>query len=522
MLGRLVMIEINNLSVWLKDPKQPSRKIVNNISFNIPNGAIVALIGESGSGKTLTALSLLRLLPINFAYAAASKIMLNNKNLLNLPEREMRKIRGADIAMIFQDPMTSLNPVLTVGSQVLEVLALHRNIKGRSAYTEVLRLFAAVQLPNPGQHFDSYPHELSGGMQQRIMIAMALACKPSLLIADEPTTALDVTTQAQILQLLKELQQQEQMSMLLITHDLAIASQLADQIVVMRAGEIVEQNTCREFFVAPKHEYSRQLLNAVPKLIPKFSPKLPETTTPLMQVTDLKVYFPIKSGLFRRTVGYTKAVDGVDFELKSGQTLAIVGESGSGKTTLAKAIIGLIPQSQGAVQYIGGWHKKHSDLQIIFQNPYTALNPKLRIIDSLRDGVGVTSAKIDALLKQVGLSPEYKWRYPHEFSGGERQRLCIARALTVDPKVIICDEPTSSLDVSVQAQVLKLLLDLQVEHNITYIFISHDLKVVSAMAHNVAVMHAGKIVEYATCYEILTNPQHAYTKKLIAAVPRIN
>lgn len=513
------MIEVKNLSIWLQHSKQPLRKIINTINFAINKGEVVAIIGESGSGKTITALSLLRLLSINFGYSAVSQVVFNNTDILNIPEREMRKIRGADIAMIFQDPMTSLNPVLTVGAQILEVLRLHRNMHGKIAYLEVMHLFAAVQLPNPSQNFYNYPHELSGGMQQRVMIAMALACRPSLLIADEPTTALDVTTQSQILTLLKKLQQQEKMAMLLITHDLAVASQLADTIVVMKSGDIVERESCRQFFMGPKHAYSQQLLNAVQKLIIKPPIMQSNPATTIMKVTGLKVHFPIKSGLLRRTIGYTKAVDGIDFELQAGKTLAIVGESGSGKTTLAKAIVGLIPQSQGFVQYIGDWHKKHSDLQIIFQNPYSALNPKLRIIDSFKDDAAVTDTKIDALLINVGLKPDHKWRYPHEFSGGERQRLCIARALTVDPRVIICDEPTSSLDVSVQAQVLKLLLALQAEHNIAYLFISHDLKVVSNIAHNVAVMHAGKIVEYGTTFEVLSNPQHEYTKKLIAAVP---
>lgn len=516
------MLEVKNLSVLLQHHKLPIRKIINNINFNIAHGEVVALIGESGSGKSITALSLLRLLTRDFSYSAASQILLRGTDILNIPEYAMRKIRGADIAMIFQDPMTSLNPVLTVGAQVMEVLRLHRNIKGKPASLEVLRLFDAVQLVNPLRQFYCYPHELSGGMQQRIMIAMALACKPSLLIADEPTTALDVTTQEQILTLLKTLQQQEKMAMLLITHDLAVASQLADNIVVMKSGDIVEHASCRKFFMGPKHHYAQQLLNAVPRLITKHASVTPNASATIMKVTDLKVYFPIKSGILRRTIGYTKAIDGVDFELQAGKTLAIVGESGSGKTTLAKAVAGLIPQARGAVQYIGDWHKKHSDLQIIFQNPYTALNPKLRIIDSFKDGVGITDAKIDFLLHNVGLNPEYKWRYPHEFSGGERQRLCIARVLTVDPKIIICDEPTSSLDVSVQAQILKLLLALQAEHNIAYLFISHDLKVVSEVAHNIAVMSAGKIVEYGTTDEILNNSQHKYTQRLIAAVPRIS
>ncbi len=311
------------------------------------------------------------------------------------------------------------------------------------------------------------------------------------------------------------------MAMLLITHDLAVVSQLADSIVVMKAGNIVEHASCKDFFDGPKHLYSQQLLDAVPKLITTQPIKPNNNATAILRVTGLKVYFPIKSGLFKRIIGYTKAVDNVELELQAGRTLAIVGESGSGKTTMAKAIVGLIKQTQGCIQYIGGWYKKTSDMQIVFQNPYSALNPKLRIIDSFKDVPGISNAKIDTLLQNVGLKPEYKWRYPHEFSGGERQRLCIARALSVAPKVIICDEPTSSLDVSVQAQVLKLLQDLQIEHNISYLFISHDLKIVSAMAHNIAVMHQGKIVEFGSTVDVLTDPQHEYTKKLIAAVPNI-
>lgn len=530
------MLEIYNLSTWIQNNAQ-WQKIVDDISFTINPGEVFALIGESGSGKSMTALSIMRILPNRASYLPESKILLNGQDLLNLPEKNMRAIRGADIAMIFQDPMTSLNPIFTAGQQIVEVLQLHRNMYGRYAYIEALRLLEAVKISDPVRRFNNYPHELSGGMQQRIMIAMALACKPSLLIADEPTTALDVTTQAQILALLKELQAQENMAMLLITHDLAIASQMADKIAVMQTGKIVEQNTSSAFFAAPKHPYSQKLLNSLPAMLDFKQVEKPQPQE-ILSVADLKVYFPIKQGILRRTVDYIKAVDGISFKLYSGQTTAIVGESGSGKSTVAKAILNLLPQIQGSVEYAGQnllsltqneWRAFRSDLQIIFQDPYSSLNSKLRIIASLEEGMKLHGkftqteryAKIDQLLQQVGLNPEYKWRYPHELSGGERQRVCIARALTVDPKIIICDEPTSSLDVSVQAQILKLLIKLQQERNLTYLFISHDLTVVRLLAHSVAVMKEGKIVEHGSTEQVLQAPQNSYTKALLAAVPHL-
>lgn len=531
------MLEVINLSTLISNATEQWQTIVNNISFKINPGEVFALIGESGSGKSITALSLTRLLPAKAAYSKESKVLLHGQDILNLPEKDMRKIRGADIAMIFQDPMASLNPIFTVGQQIVEVLKLHRELYGRQAYIEALRLLDAVKITNPVRRLDSYPHELSGGMQQRVMIAMALACKPSLLIADEPTTALDVTTQASILALLQDLQQQEGMAMLLITHDLAIASQVANRIAVMQSGMIVEQNTSKNFFAKPQNPYSIKLLQSLPSMLQLKQIKI-SAIEEILHVKDLKVYFPVKKGLFRRTVDYIKAVDGIDFNLYKGQTLALVGESGSGKSTVAKAILALLKEARGEVDYNGQnlltlskkqWLLNRHELQIIFQDPFSALNSKLRVLDSLEEGMKIQNrltpqerlAKIDALLLQVGLKPEYKWRYPHEFSGGERQRLCIARALTVDPKIIICDEPTSSLDVSVQAQVLSLLLKLQQEHNLTYLFITHDLNIVRLLAHEVAVMKEGKIVEFGKTIEVLNNPRNPYTQSLLAAVPKL-
>lgn len=528
------MLEISKLTTYIS-----AVTVVDDLSLTIESGEVLALIGESGSGKSMTALSIMRLLPEKAAYSVQSKICMRGVNLLDLTEKQMRAVRGQDICMIFQDPMTCLNPVLTIGEQLLEVLNLQHTCIGRENYIEALRLLDAVKISDPVRRFDCYPHELSGGMKQRIMIAMALAGKPSLLIADEPTTALDVTTQAEILKLMIELQRKEKMSMLLITHNLAIAAQIADRVAVMQAGKIVEQNTREKFFAGPKHPYSQKLLNSLPEML-KHTNNQNQHTETILSVRSLKVHFPIKEGLLRKTVDYIKAVDGIDFTLHAGETLALVGESGCGKTTAGKALLSLVEGASGEVIYNRqnllqlserDWRPLRSDLQIIFQDPFASLNPKLMIIDSLEEGLKLhykqrsradRLAKIDSLLLQVGLKPEHKSRYPHEFSGGERQRICIARALTLDPKIIICDEPTSSLDVSIQAQVLTLLQDLQKQHNLAYLFISHDLTVVSLLAHRVAVMYQGSIVEHGITSEILNNPQHPYTKSLIAAVPKIN
>lgn len=531
------MLEAQNLSISIAMSNATWKPIVKNISFKVASGEVLAIIGESGSGKTMTGLSLLRLLPRVAAFDAQSKIMLHGSDLLTLTERDMQKVRGADIAMIFQEPMTSLNPIYTAGQQIVEVLRIHRNLRGRYANLEAMRLLEAVRIQNPIRCFNNYPHELSGGMQQRVMIAMALACKPSILIADEPTTALDVTTQAKILELLHDLQRSENMAMILITHDLAIAAQMADQIAVMQAGIIVEQNNAKQFFAAPRDAYSLKLLSSSPAQLHLANIEN-NSTECVLKVQNLKVYFPIKSGLLQRTVDYVRAVDDVSFNVYKGQTTAIVGESGSGKSTIAKAILGLNRYAGGAVEYQNvnllnlrpeEWNKYRADIQIIFQDPYSSLDAKLPIYETIMEGMRLHSKatkeemhnKIDELLTQVGLQPAYKWRYPHEFSGGERQRICIARALSLDPKIIICDEPTSSLDVSVQAQILSLLLKLQAERNLTYVFITHDLNIVRLISKQVIVMQTGKIVEEGDTKQVFTNPQHQYTQKLLAAIPKL-
>jgi oligopeptide/dipeptide ABC transporter ATP-binding protein len=533
------MLEVSQLSIHLKTSKGIITP-VDNISFTIEPGEILGLIGESGSGKSLTAAAIMRLLPNNAFYAKHSKILLYQQNILDFSEKHMRKVRGANIGIIFQDPMTCLNPVLTIGTQLCEAIELHQNLRGRACYIEALRMLDAVRIPAAVHQYSSYPHELSGGMQQRVMIAMALAGKPQLLIADEPTTALDVTTQAQILLLLKEIQRQENMALLLISHDLAVAAQMADRIAVMHHGKLVETNSTEIFFKTPQQEYSQRLLQSIPSLFAIRADQANVSQEQLLDIKDLKVHFPIKKGFLRRTVAYVKAVDGIDFKLSAGETLAIVGESGCGKTTVGKAILSLIPATAGTVQFVDvdlttlnvrQWRKYRGDLQIVFQDPFAALDPKKRITDSLEEGLLALDkggdnasrlALLDQLLTNVGLTPEHKFRYPHEFSGGERQRLCIARAVAVGPKIIVCDEPTSALDVSVQAQVLKLLQNLQQQYGISYIFISHDLKVVSMLAHRVAIMYLGRIVETGTTIEVLQNPKHPYTQALLAAVPKID
>lgn len=533
------MLEVSNLSIDLK-LERGTFCAVDDISFNIETGEVMALIGESGSGKSMTALSIMRLLPNSAAYGAVSKIDLHGQDIINLTEKQMRNVRGGQIGMIFQNPMTCLNPVLTIGSQICEVLNVHQRLFGRECYIEALRLLDAVRISAPVHQYNAYPHELSGGMQQRVMIAIALAGKPGLLIADEPTTALDVTTQAQILNLLREIQKSQDMALLLISHDLAVAAQMADKIAVMQHGKIVEQNYTAKFFASPQDPYSQRLLSSVPSMFGTVARDLHISKQDVLNVENLKVHFPVKKGLLRRTVEHIKAVDGVDFLLRQGETLALVGESGCGKTTIGKAILDLVPATAGAVLYekqnlinitTKQWRKFRGDLQIVFQDPFAALDPKRRIIDSLEEGIIAQKLKItqqqrdeliDTLLTQVGLTAAHKYRYPHEFSGGERQRLCIARALTVNPKVVICDEPTSSLDVSVQAQVLQLLQQLQQDHDLAYLFISHDLKVVSMLAHRVAIMYLGRIVETGTTAEVLQNPKHPYTQALLAAVPKLD
>ena len=588
--------------------------IVDGISFSIIEGEAYALLGESGCGKSITALSLLRLLPDGVQHVSGS-IKLDGMDLCGLPERQMRKVRGAKAAMIFQEPGLSLNPVLTVEQQISEVLALHQNLQGAKARLRCIELLSEVGIPEAARRCTEYPFQFSGGMKQRVMIAMALAGKPKLLIADEPTTALDVTIQAQVLKLLRDTQAASGMSLLLITHDLAVVAEMAHRVGVMYAGQIVEQASRTQLFAQPLHPYTQQLvaalpdaarrnqpLAAIPGNVPapgsilqgcRFAPRcnkawalckektpewitieaeqgvrchlyaglaaglavpvvevseiavrqLPAASHKLLQVTDLQVHFPIRKGILQRVTGHVKAVDGVSLEILQGRTLALVGESGCGKTTLGKALLQLIQPSAGSVQFAGHeltglgireLRSRRAMMQMVFQDPYASLNPKMRIAEILEEGMSAlkstlvggakqsAQAHIDALLDQVGLARNVKWRYPHEFSGGQRQRIAIARALAVSPQLLICDEPTSALDVSVQAQILNLLKTLQQELNLSYLFITHNLAVVEYLAHEVCVMYQGRIVERGPTDAVLRTPRHEYTQMLLSSVPRID
>ena len=548
------LLTVNGLSTEIRG-RTESSLAVRDISFQVERGETLALVGESGSGKSITALSIARLLP-PAARVSAGEIKLAGRDLMQISEREMRDVRGSQIAMIFQEPMNSLNPVLTIGDQISESVRRHQKMGRLAARQQSIDLLAAVGLPAPQRNIDEYPHQLSGGMRQRVMIAIALAAQPDLLIADEPTTALDVTIQAQVLDLLKELQSQFNMGLLFITHDLAVVKQTADRIAVMHRGELVEQATSETFFAAPEHAYSQALLAAIPTVEKRRQRDLEHATgsvsdriqdqlktkpaaAPILSVRHLQVHFPIRGGVFRRTLDYVRAVDDVSFDLYAGKTLALVGESGCGKTTVGKAILQLLKTNQGSVQFqqrdlqsLGreGLRRTRSDLQIVFQDPYASLNPRMLVGDILEEGMTALAVlktaqdrqrRIKQLLDQVGLPADSVLRYPHEFSGGQRQRISIARALAVEPKLIVCDEPTSALDVSVQAQVLNLLIDLQAELAMSYLFITHDMAVVSYLADEVAVMHQGQIVEHGVTENILSQPQHAYTQKLLAAVPSL-
>ncbi len=530
-----------------------SRKVaaVDGVSFEVNEGETFALVGESGSGKSITALSTIRLLP-EAARVTSGSVYFNQQDLLTLPEREMRDIRGSGISMIFQEPMTSLNPVVKVGKQIGEVLIRHQNMSKAQARQRALDLLDAVNIKDPAHTIDTYAHELSGGMKQRVMIAIALACEPKLLIADEPTTALDVTIQARVLDLINELQQKFKMAILFITHDLGVVKQVADHVAVMKQGKIVEQSSNEVFFSNPKHDYSWELFAALPAMEKRGKPLLAangaahekEATQSAsekdsLKVTDLKVHFPIKKGIFKRTVGHVKAVDGVSLEIPPGKTVALVGESGSGKTTVGKGILRLVQPTSGEVSYLGlpihqidkqQLLEQRTNLQIVFQDPYSSMNPRMLVGDIIEEGMKALNVLADStarkqrvleLLEQVGLSKDAHLRYPHEFSGGQRQRICIARALAVNPKIIICDEPTSALDVSVQAQILDLLNNLQARLGISYLFITHNMSVVAYFADRVAVMYQGNIVEEGEVEQVLENPQHEYTKKLLAAVPKL-
>jgi microcin C transport system ATP-binding protein len=500
-----------------------------SIGFDIAPGETLALVGESGSGKSVTALSILRLLPPTAT--VSGQILFKGQNLVTAPPAELRAVRGNDISMIFQEPMSSLNPVHTIEHQIGEVLAIHRGLRPNAARARTLELLDAVGIPDPRSRLASYPHQLSGGQRQRVMIAMALANEPDLLVADEPTTALDVTVQAQILTLLKSLQQRLGMAMLFITHDLGIVRSIADRVCVMTKGDIVETGPVSAIFANPQHAYTRHLLAAEPKGTPPLSN--PDAPT-IVDVQGLKVWFPIKAGLLRRTTGHIRAVDGVDLTIRQGETLGVVGESGSGKSTLGYALLRLVP-STGTIVVLGNALQQRSwkamrplraDLQIVFQDPFGSLSPRLSVDQIIGEGLAVhrpqlTAAERDArvvtALTEVGLPPEARFRYPHEFSGGQRQRIAIARAMVLEPKFVVLDEPTSALDVSIQAQVVDLLGDLQRRHGLTYMFISHDLKVVRALANRLIVMRNGKIVEQGEAAAVFSAPQSEYTRTLMAA-----
>ncbi|ARA80784.1 ABC transporter ATP-binding protein [Pseudomonas ficuserectae] len=517
------LIEIRDLSVAFS-----GQKVVSNLSLDVRRGECLALVGESGSGKSVTAHSILQLLPHNGTLTTGS-ITYRGQQLVGADQRTLRELRGNRIAMIFQEPMTSLNPLHSVARQIGETLLLHRGISGREAQKRIVELLEMVGIQQPEKRLKAYPHELSGGQRQRVMIAMALACEPELLVADEPTTALDVTVQRKILLLLKELQQRLDMSLLLISHDLNLVHSVAQRVCVMRAGEIVEQSDCKSLFKSPQHPYSRLLLDAEPAGEP-----LPrDTRETVLQVDNLKVWFSLTGGILRRHKEYLKAVDDISLSIERGKTLGIVGESGSGKSTLGQAILRLL-ESRGGIRFRGqaldGLSQKQmrpwrKEMQVVFQDPYGSLSPRMSVAQIISEGLEVHSqfapAKCDAevirALEEVGIDPQSRHRYPHEFSGGQRQRIAIARALVLKPALILLDEPTSALDRTVQKQIVALLRELQEKHGLTYLFISHDLAVVKALAHDVIVVKDGKVVERGASHDVFESPQHPYTQELLAA-----
>jgi microcin C transport system ATP-binding protein len=524
------LLEVNELSVAFRQG-QHETLAVDRISFEIKKGETVALVGESGSGKSVTALSVLKLLPYPSARHPSGSVRFKGQHLLHLPETEIRSVRGNDITIIFQEPMTSLNPLHTIEKQIGEILLLHRGLTGRAARERTIELLSQVGIPDPEMRLKSYPHQLSGGQRQRVMIAMALANEPDLLIADEPTTALDVTVQAQILNLLKELQRRLGMAMLFITHDLGIVRKLADTVCVMKEGKIVEKGPVERVFTAPVHPYTRALLAAEPK--PDPAPVCPGAPV-VIETKDLKVWFPIKRGVMRRAVGYIKAVDGVTIEVRQGETLGVVGESGSGKTTLGLAILRLV-SSDGPIVFLGSTiagltfrqmrpFRRH--MQIVFQDPYGSLSPRMSVADIIEEGLWVHAPNLSRAeqeqrviraLCDVGLDPDTRFRYPHEFSGGQRQRIAVARAIVLEPTFVVLDEPTSALDMLIQAQMVDLLRALQKRRNLTYMFISHDLRVVAALACRLLVMRHGKVVEEGPAADVFARPKSPYTQALLAA-----
>jgi len=608
-----VILRVADLRAWL-DTAKGTVRAVDGIDLELRKGQTCALLGESGCGKSMTALSIMRLLPPAGRIVSGS-VSLHGQELLKLPENAMRDVRGGRVGMIFQEPQSSLNPVLTVGQQIRESLGVHQGLKGAGARRRSVELLEAVGIPDPVRRATEYPHQLSGGMKQRVMIAIALAGDPELLIADEPTTALDVTIQAQVLALLQQLQKDRGMAILLITHDLGVVAEMADQVAVMYAGQILEQAPCRGFYEDPKHPYAKKLFDSLPEVrkrgqrlaviagsVPSLAQEFagcrfearcdrawercrtqvptwveplvghgvrchlygdaaleastapaavgvvgepeavlePGAGPPLLGVQDLRVHFPIRKGILKRIVGWVRAVDGLSLEIQSGRTLALVGESGCGKTSAGKGILQLIRPTGGRVQFDGdeltglpskALRRRRRDMQIIFQDPYSSMNPRMMIGEIIEEGMVAQRlggnrvqrmARVDELLGQVGLDADVRQRYPHEFSGGQRQRICIARTLAVEPRLVVCDEPTSALDVSVQAQILNLLRQLQSRLGLAYLFITHNLAVVEYLAHEVAVMYLGRVVERGTVAEVLEHPRHPYTQALLSAVPVID
>ena len=530
MIPDMPLLSVRDLSVSFRQGERETLA-VDRVSFEIRKGETVALVGESGSGKSVTALSVLKLLPYPAAHHPSGAIRFKGQELLGLAENKIRDVRGNDITIIFQEPMTSLNPLHTIEKQIGEILLLHQRVTEEAARARTIELLSQVGIPDPHTRLKSYPHQLSGGQRQRVMIAMALANEPDLLIADEPTTALDVTVQAQILSLLKELQTRLGMAMLFITHDLGIVRKLADTVCVMKEGKIVEQGPVERVFTAPEHSYTRALLAAEPK--PDPAPVCNDAPL-VVETNDLKVWFPIKRGVMRRVVGHIKAVDGVSIAVRQGETLGIVGEFGSGKTTLGLALLRLV-SSQGPILFFGSkltglnfrqMRPFRHHMQIVFQDPYGSLSPRMSVSDIVEEGLWVHHPKLTGeqreqrvirALRDVGLDPQTRFRYPHEFSGGQRQRIAVARAIVLEPTFVVLDEPTSALDMLIQAQIVDLLRALQKRLNLTYLFISHDLRVVAALASRLVVMRHGKVVEEGAAAELFARPQSSYTRALLTA-----
>ncbi|MBL5885529.1 glutathione ABC transporter ATP-binding protein GsiA [Lelliottia aquatilis] len=555
------VLAVHNLNIAFQEERRPV-PAVKQLSFSLKRGETLAIVGESGSGKSVTALSLMRLLEQAGGIIECDSLLLRRRNqqvidLTELSQSQMQSVRGADMAMIFQEPMTSLNPVFPVGEQIAESIRLHQGLNREQALAEAKRMLELVRIPEAQTILGRYPHQLSGGMRQRVMIAMALSCRPAVLIADEPTTALDVTIQAQILQLIKVLQQEMEMGVIFITHDMGVVADIADRVLVMYQGEAVETGSVEQIFHAPEHPYTKALLAAVPRLgamngsdlprrFPLISPGVAQSEEteqdtvvpgePILKVRDLVTRFPLRGGLLNRVKREVHAVENVSFDLWPGETLALVGESGCGKSTTGRALLRLVESQEGSITFNGEridtlpaskLQPLRRDIQFIFQDPYASLDPRQTVGYSIMEPLRVHGLlkgeegqrRVAWLLERVGLKPEHAWRYPHEFSGGQRQRICIARALALNPKVVIADESVSALDVSIRAQIINLLLDLQRELGIAFLFISHDMAVVERISHRVAVMYMGQIVEIGPRRAVFENPQHPYTRKLMAAVP---